>query len=179
MALTNKQASVIKRMIVGVSIAFAIVAVGSFFGSHFFEPTVSIVERLSLAIQWLLIPAMFLIVSVGRLARHRFFTPEDIDGGGFSDNSEQAKILQAILQNTLEQFCIAFAIYLAWAIIMPTQALLVIPLAAVVFSIGRILFFVGYNGGAPSRALGFTLTYYPSLVMFGCILVYSLWSLFS
>ncbi|MBT7110834.1 MAG: MAPEG family protein, partial [Proteobacteria bacterium] len=29
----------------------------------------------------------------------------------------------------------------------------------------RILFFAGYSGGAPSRAAGFALTFFPSVLM--------------
>lgn len=174
MALTEKQTGVIKGMVVGMAIACAIVVGGSLFNPFTLDSSATIAERLSLAIQCLLLPAVFLVASVGRLAKHRFFTPQDIDGGGFSDDSQHAKTLQSLLQNTLEQFCIALAIYLAWAVIMPGQTLSVIPLAAVAFSIGRILFFVGYNGGAPSRALGFTLTFYPSAVMLVCMLGYLL-----
>ncbi|WP_242482515.1 MAPEG family protein [Thiocystis violacea] len=73
--------------------------------------------------------------------------------------------LQTLLQNTLEQFSIALIAYLSWAVAMPAAWMSVIPLAAMTFAIGRILFFAGYKKGAPSRALGFTLTFYPSVLM--------------
>jgi len=104
------------------------------------DSSLGIAGRLALAVQFLLLPAVFLVLSIGRLAKHRFFTPEDIDGGGFSDDSEQARSLQSLLQNTLEQFCIAASIYLAWAVVMPGWALSVIPLSAIAFSVGRVLF---------------------------------------
>jgi hypothetical protein len=175
MSLTEKQNGVLKRMVVGILIAVAIVASGSFFYSLPLGSVATVTDRLSIAIQYLLLPAAFLIISVGRLARHRFFTPEDIDSGGYSQDTERAMILQSILQNTLEQFCIAAAVYLAWAVIMPAETVSVIPLAAIAFSIGRILFFVGYNRGAAARALGFTMTFYPSVVMLISIVGYILW----
>jgi uncharacterized membrane protein YecN with MAPEG domain len=172
---TQKQVGVLTRIIVGAIIAIAIVACGSFFNPFSLDSSLSVAERLSLAIQYLLLPALFLVLSIGRLAKHRFFTPEDIDGGGFSDDSEQARSLQSLLQNTLEQFCIASSIYLAWAVVMPGQTLSVVPLSAIAFSVGRVLFFTGLKGGAPSRALGFALTFYPSVAMLISMLGYLFW----
>ena len=48
---------------------------------------------------------------------------------------------------------------------MPPAQLAVIPAAAVLFALGRLLFWRGYAGGAPSRALGFGLTFYPTALM--------------
>jgi uncharacterized membrane protein YecN with MAPEG domain len=115
------------------------------------------------------------MLAVGRLAKHRFFTPQDIDGGGFSEDTERARVLQSLLQNTLEQCCIAFIVYLAWAVIMPPAWMSVVPLAALAFALGRVLFFAGYMKGAPSRALGFTLAFYPSVIMALCIVANMLW----
>lgn len=176
MALTKKQKGVLWRMLLGAIVAAAIVVFGSFLNPFNLNSSAGLIERLSLAIQFLLLPAIFVAVSVGRLARHRFFTPEDIDGSGFSD---RARTLQSLLQNTLEQFCIAAPAYLAWAAIMPAHTLTVIALAAIAFSIGRVLFFFGYESGAPARALGFTLTFYPSVAMLICIVGYKSWQLLS
>merc|ERR1712001_715512 len=58
-------------------------------------------------------------VSIGRLAKHRFFTPNDIDGSGLTQASAQAQILQSIIQNTLEQSLLASITYLVWAVLIP------------------------------------------------------------
>ena len=79
--------------------------------------------------------------------------------------------MQSLLQNTLEQSVLALLIYLAWAAVMPSAWLSVVPLAAVSFALGRLLFLAGYASGAPSRALGFTMTFYPSIAMLICIAV--------
>jgi hypothetical protein len=179
MSLTKTQNGVLWRMVIGVLIAIAIVTYGSFFNWLSLGSAATVTERLTIAIQSLLLPVVFLVISVGRLAKHRFFTPEDIDSDGYSQDTERAMILQSILQNTLEQFCIASTVYLAWAVIMPADTASVIPLAAVAFSIGRILFFAGYSRGAASRAFGFTLTFYPSVVMLIYIFGHILWQQFS
>jgi len=175
MVLTEKQTGVLKRMVVGIVIAVAIVASGSFINWLPTGSAATLIDRVAIAIQSLLLPAAFLVISVGRMAKQRFFTAQDIDGNGYSEDSGQAVILQSILQNTLEQFCIASAVYLAWAVIMPAETASVIPLAAIAFATGRILFFVDYSNGAAARALGFTLTFYPSVAMLIAIVGYVLW----
>ena len=125
----------------------------------------SVGERLTLALQADLLLALWLLLSIGRLARHRFFTPEDIDGGGLSLGTDEARVLQATLQNTIEQTVFAVLVHVIWAVTLPPNWLVAIPAAAILFVIGRILFVRGYAQGAPSRALGFALTFYPSVLM--------------
>lgn len=122
-------------------------------------------ERIAFALRADAFLALWLAISVGLLARHRFFTPEDIDGGGLIPGTETANILQATLQNTLEQTVLAVLVHLAWAALMPISWMSAIPAAVVLFWGGRVLFVRGYRGGAPSRAVGFALTYYPSVLM--------------
>jgi uncharacterized membrane protein YecN with MAPEG domain len=171
LSLTKKQQGVLRGMLIGLSISIAVVAVGVFLNPLGFHETLDAGERAKVASAALILPGFFLIISVGRLAKHRFTTPEDIDGSGLTSGTEQAKLLQSLLQNSLEQFCIAVAAYLGWAAVMPATWLSVIPLAASAFFVGRVLFFAGYKNGAPARALGFTLTFYPSVLMFVCTVV--------
>jgi uncharacterized membrane protein YecN with MAPEG domain len=178
MSLTQQQQGVLPRMLVGVCLAITLVATGSFCTALEMESAMTVSGRIAIAIQSLLLPAGFLVISVGRLARHRFFTAQDIDSGSSSADSERAGELQSILQNTLEQFCIAAAVYLGWAVVMPAHTASVIPLAAVAFALGRLLFFAGFRNGASARALGFTLTFYPAVVMLLCIAGFSLLQLF-
>jgi len=117
--LSEKQRGVLKGMIAGLAVTLAIVIGGSWLDPFALEDTREATARLMLAIEAAVLPAAFLVLSVGRLARHRFFTPQDIDGGGISTDSQQALVLQTLLQNTLEQFCIAVLAYLAWASVMP------------------------------------------------------------
>lgn len=175
MSLTVKQSGVLKGMITGVVIAIGIIILGSWFNPFFYNETFNDNSQLETAIKVSLFPAIFLVASIGRLAKHRFFSSEDIDGRGHAQDTEHARILQSLLQNTLEQFCIAFIAYLAWAVIMPVEWMSVIPLAAIAFVLGRIMFFKTYIKGAQSRALGFTLSFYPSVFMLICSIVTMLW----
>jgi len=166
MSLTKKQNGVLIGMAIGMAISLNVVLVGAWYNPFSFGTASGLLTRLATAIEWSVLPALFLILSVGRLAKRRFFTTEDIDGGGgLSHDSKQALLLQTLLQNTLEQLLIAVLIYLAWAVMMPADWMSVVPLAAITFAIGRVLFFTGYKGGAASRSLGFALTFYPSVLM--------------
>ena len=121
--------------------------------------------RLAWALPWTLAPLLMLMISIMRVANHRFASPEDIDGSGLTVGSARVLVLRAILQNTLEQAVLAVVAYLIWSFTMPLNWLRVIPAAALLFAVGRILFMRGYERGAGGRAAGFGLTAYPSFGM--------------
>jgi len=110
-----------------------------------------------------LIAGFWLLFAVARLARHRFFSPDDIDGV-LGPGSPRAKVLQSLIQNTLEQTVLAGIAYGAWLMIpspeLPTSTAWI---AVGCFCLGRFLFFMGYERGAAARALGFALTFYPTV----------------
>lgn len=174
MSLSKKQLAVLKKMMVGALIAVAIVTLGASINPFNYQDSLSIIDRISVAIISGLIPIVFLAISIGRLAKHRFFSPEDIDGV-ISNDTDRAIELQKLLQNTLEQTLLALVVYCAWSVIMPAQWLSVVPIAAIFFGLGRILFFSGFKNGAPSRAVGFTLTFYPSVAMLISVLASIVW----
>ena len=122
-------------------------------------------SRITLASWVLLLPAATLFLCIARLAKHRFFTPEDIHGSALTRGTDKARLLQSLLQNTLEQCCLAVPVYVAGAIVAPSFILPVVPAAAVMFFVGRVLFFAGYAKGAPARAYGFALTFYPTVLL--------------
>lgn len=170
MNLSTQQRGVLHGMLIGAACALAVVLFGAWFNPFAFAPDLDGWRRIGVAVKAGSLPALFLAISIGRLAGHRFFTPADIDGGGVTPDTDRARQLQAILQNTLEQTVLAIVVYAAWAVVMPATTLSVVPLAAIAFAVGRTLFFAGYRYGAPARALGFTLSFYTSLGMLGCIL---------
>jgi hypothetical protein len=107
MALTVKQRGVLKGIIAGAAITFVVILGAILVGPMALPAEASAGERLAFAIRADAFIALWLAISIGLLARHRFFTPEDIDGGGLSRGSETANVLQSTLQNTLEQSVIA------------------------------------------------------------------------
>lgn len=165
MVLSIKQRGVLKGMFAGATVTVVVIVGVILAAPELLSPEASTGERIAFALRADAFVALWLGISIGLLARHRFFTPEDIDGGGLTRGTETANILQASLQNSLEQTVLAVLAHLTWAVLMPASWLPVIPAAVVLFLVGRVLFLRGYRGGAPSRAVGFALTFYPSVLM--------------
>ena len=164
MALNPKQQAVVRRAPVAVVIVAVAVLV-----SRLIPPAVLPADqpaaRMAWALPWTILPLLTLMVSVMRVANHRFSSPEDIDGSGLTTGTARVLLLRAILQNTLEQAVLAVLAYLVWSVTMPVHWLGVIPMAAVVFTIGRVLFAGGYERGAAGRAIGFGMTAYATFGM--------------
>ena len=163
--LTNKQRVVIASAAVGLSISLAMLYVGTHTTLGEAPAPLNLHDRLHDLALALLAPGAFLLISIARLANHRFFTPADIDGDPNHPDSPQVVELQRVLQNTLEQAVLAATAYIIWALISPDHWLKTLPLFATLFAVGRILFFIGHSKGAAGRALGFTLTFYPTVVL--------------
>jgi uncharacterized MAPEG superfamily protein len=138
---------------------------GFSFAATRLAPLSTLPSRLDAFALSLLPLAITLTVSIGRLAAHRFHTPEDIGGSGLTGGTDRARLLQAMLQNTLEQLALAVPVYAAWVLLSPAQLAGLCVAAALLFLVGRVLFFAGYARGAPSRAFGFALSFYPTVAL--------------
>lgn len=165
MALDSKQAGVLRGMLAAAALALVVGVVVIVAPPAALVPLANTAERLAAAARWDILVVACLVLAIGSLARHRFFTPADIDGSGLTAGSDRAHLLQAILQNTLEQAVIAIGAHLVWAATMPPAWQAVVPAAAILFVFGRIAFVAGYARGAPARAFGFALTFYPTVFM--------------
>ncbi|MEE4013055.1 MAPEG family protein [Roseibium sp. FZY0029] len=173
MPLTTKQHGVLKGMIAAVIVAATGLGLGAFQYPQDWLTDGSPQARFTLAAQCLLASAFWLLLSIGILARHRFFTPEDIDGSGLTSGTAKARVLQAMLQNTLEQTALAALTYLAFAALTPAEYLGALPAAALLFWCGRALFWQGYAQGAAARSFGFALTFYSTVLLFVAALFFS------
>lgn len=165
MTLSHKQHGVAKGMAGGFILSLLALCWAALANPIGLSNGIDLTQRTEVFAYSILLPVILLIVSVGRLAKHRFFNAQDIDGSGLTQGSQQAKLLQSLLQNTLEQFCIAIGAYAIGCLLLPAVSLASVPVCSLLFFIGRILFFMGYSKGAPSRALGFTLTFYSSALL--------------
>ena len=163
--LTEKQQGVLRGMATGVIATLLALTVAIIARPPALTPDQGHPGALTHALSWDVLVVACLMVNIGLLARHRFFTPDDIDGGGLSRGTPQAQILQSTLQNTLEQAVLAVSVHAIWAAVMPHTWQAAVPVAAILFLLGRVLFLRGYARGAPARALGFALTFYPSVAM--------------
>jgi hypothetical protein len=161
--LTDKQSGVLRGMLAGLAITIVALALAMHGVLTPLMPRAD--SSLDFALKWDTLIVACLAVNIGLLARHRFFTPDDIDGGGLTEGTAKAHLLQSMLQNTLEQTVLALGVHLTWATAMPRAWQAAVPVAAMLFVTGRVLFWRGYAAGAPHRALGFALTFYPQVAM--------------
>ncbi|MBT6419941.1 MAG: MAPEG family protein [Gammaproteobacteria bacterium] len=179
MSLSAKQLGVSKRMVFALTVSALTIGLGAYLDPFSYAKIIDIQGRIDILGASIILPTLFLIVSIGRMAKCRFFSPDDIDGSGLTKGSENAIVLQSLLQNTLEQFVITVAVYTAWCFLMPVSFLSAIPLCSVLFALGRTLFFKGYKKGAVSRAFGFALTFYSTAWLFLFLCVYQAWAIVS
>jgi hypothetical protein len=163
--MDKTQLGVMRGMGLAILTAVAAFAFSAAYGSRIWTIGPDLASRASLASWAVVFPAFALFVCIARLAKHRFFTPADIHGSGLTGGTDKAKLLQALLQNTLEQSCLALPVYFATSIVAPASLLAVVPAAAAMFFAGRLFFFAGYAKGAPARAFGFGLTFYPTVLL--------------
>jgi uncharacterized MAPEG superfamily protein len=165
MVLTDTQRGVLKAFIPGAILTVAGLAAGIALFPTDMTPESTVAERLAYALKADILVILCLLHAIGRLGGHRFRAPEDIDGAGLTSGTPQARTMQAVLQNTLEQVVLAIFVHLIWVVVMPASWITAVPAAATMFLVGRLLFTRGYAGGGPARAMGFALTCYPSMVM--------------
>ncbi|MCL1065939.1 MAPEG family protein [Shewanella olleyana] len=177
--LSSKQRDVTKGIVLGMLVSFAVVIYGALANPFEYSEPQTLIERLIIYAYGMILPTLSLIIAVARVAKHRFFNAEDIDGRSFYEESERVRRLQSVLQNTLEQFCIVMSVYFLWAFIMPADYMSLIALISVLFFIGRILFMRGYDKGAGARSIGFSLTFYPSVLTVGAIIIYLFYRTFT
>lgn len=161
MAFTRTQAGVAAGMALGFAATVAVFA-----WPNLPAAPADTEGRLALWLACAILASLWLLIGIALLARHRFFTPADIDGGGLTDGTARAKLLQTLIQNTLEQCALAIPAYGAWLWLAPVERRGLAILCACLFALGRLLFFAGYARGAPFRALGFTLTFYPTVGLY-------------
>jgi hypothetical protein len=164
MSFDKTQLGVARGMIFALAVAVLVFLAASAV-TLFTSGTPDLWSRIKIAAMSSLLPTLTLFICIARLAKHRFFTPEDIQGSTQTSGTRKAQILQSLLQNTIEQGCLALPVYAAVSLLAPVRLLALVPAAAFMFVVGRILFFIGYAKGAPSRAFGFALTFYPTALL--------------
>ncbi len=123
---------------------------------------VEVADRLAFAAQVFAVPGFVLLVAVLMVSTTRRFSAEDIGGQAAGPPSERLAIKAAFLQNTLEQTVLAAGFYFALAAVAGGAWLALLPVAAGLFVVGRVLFYRGYPRGAQGRSLGMSLTMMPA-----------------
>jgi hypothetical protein len=151
------------------TLALAIVLAGFALG-HLLLPRVftfpeALAERLAMAAQAGAFVLLCLLVAVGMVSFGRRRSPDDIGGAAAGPPSPALAVKAAFLQNTLEQSVLACGAFFAFAAVATGAALALLPVAALLFCLGRALFWRGYPAGAGARALGMALTLLPGALL--------------
>lgn len=158
-----------RRVAVGMASGLAITAVALMLAALWEPvdmPVRPVVERLQAALRMDLFVVGWLAAAIANVARLRFFSWDDIAGSRAGPGSTPVRDAGAILQNTLEQSVLAIPTHLAFATISDRPMTVLMTLTAL-FCVGRAMFWIGYRHGAHGRALGFALTFYPTVAILG------------
>lgn len=160
-AFREQQRGVALRMLLALAITLGALAAAAAWAPGG-ASTAPVAERLQTALRADLFVVGWLAAAIANVARMRFFSRSDLAGSSAGPGSQPVRDAGAILQNTAEQVVLALAAHLVLAATLANPALLLAALVTL-FCAGRALFWIGYGRGAPGRALGFALTFYPTL----------------
>ncbi|MGD9912711.1 MAG: MAPEG family protein [Rhizobiaceae bacterium] len=147
---------------------FILVAAGVYVVLPVQEVPLSATERALATLIELRWPVLVLLAMVITLFRG-FDTPQAADplAGG---ESGRHRINQRVLQNSLEQFVLFVPVVLALAALAQDGIVWHgVRTAVLVFTLGRLLFWVGYHRSPPGRAPGFVMTFFTNLVVLGAV----------
>ncbi len=153
--LRRKQNGVARGIGIGLGLTIAAVIVG--YTRSYAATLESRFATLGIAA---LVLGLWLAAAIGDVARRRFVSEGAIGGGDGNDAKVDAA--NAVLRNTAEQALLAGFAYTA-LLVTSDHARVPVALFVACFSAGRLLFWTGYRDGAEARALGFALTFYPSV----------------
>jgi hypothetical protein len=164
--LHYEQRGVARGVLIAILVGTVVLLGGYLFVPFPWHGYANVGERIALALRIDIIVFAWLVAAIANVGSRRFFSRDDIQGSGFYPPSERIAIPVAILQNTLEQTVTAVGAHLVLATLLLGQELVLLPLLAVLFCVGRAAFWLGYRGGAGQRAFGFALTFYPTLAAY-------------
>ena len=134
----------------------------------------TVMDRVVFTLRWLMVSLGAIYAGIYAVGRMRFATaainPLDPSGKRFT------QVPDRYLQNTVEQFLLHAFSLLALSTYLSEKKMHWIPLLVVLFVIARATFFVGYSIHPLKRAVGFAMTYFPTVGITGyclyCMCVY-------
>ncbi len=147
---------------IATAVTHAGFAAAFWLGPSLADLPVEVAERLAFVALVFAVPGFVLLVAIMMVSTTRRFSAKDIGGQAAGPPSERLAIKAAFLQNTLEQVVLAAGFYFALAAVAGGAWLALLPVAAGLFVIGRVLFYRGYPRGAQGRSLGMGLTMMPA-----------------
>lgn len=153
--------TVVGGIVLGVGLTLAIAALGVLLLPPVAGPF-DTASRLALAAKCLVAPAATMLVGVIVVGMTRFGSDMQ-DPTRMEASTDAMRVNLRYLGNTHEQLTLYAANSLALAVLLPAAWLKLLPLYALMFCLGRALFWVGYRLNALYRAPGFALTILPTV----------------
>lgn len=165
--MTNKQRVVLSEIIA----ALIIIAAVTYLSLWFFGPlTIDSKQALPLASKIMLSMGIWVIIFILIRARQRFFNVNEINGEP-PEKGSSSDLQGRILKNTVEQLIIAIPLLFTLTVLaIPGNGMFLILLGCF-FSAGRVLFWIGYNHAPALRGLGFSLTFYPTVLLYIYVII--------
>jgi hypothetical protein len=162
MAFDREQQTIARSALLAVLVTVAMLVIA---GQYAWREADALPARLALAATAFAPLALSLFLDIALVTRHRFAEPLDRDAAAANTHTTKAVRLNAILRNTHEQVTLAAFIYIIAALMLPRHWTDAILGCSALFLIARLVFANGYAKGAGGRAFGFTLTFYPGVML--------------
>jgi hypothetical protein len=133
--------------------------------AHLANPADDTAARLAYAAQWMLVPGLTLLAGVFGASRRGFYA--DAIEGTRTPSSYSLEINLRYNQNTIEQTILAAIAWCGLSQVLPHSDLVLIPVMAALFFVGRLTFWIGYALHPMARTFGMTLTAVPTILAYG------------
>ena len=153
-----------KKVMAGMALAVVLTLL-ALFGVYFLAKSGADDIRLSAPVASAL-SGLALVYCIAAIAKKRFFHSDVIGGAAYDGPGSEVAVDKAVLQNTLEQTVLAVVAYNGLTAVAPWLGPVLLPALTGLFLLGRLLFVLGYRKGAGHRALGFGLTFYPTVAAY-------------
>lgn len=119
-------------------------------------------------LRWLFLYSIPLFSGVLVIVLKRYVSEDLIRG--YLSSGTGIELERAYLQNTLEQTVIALPLVASFGSMAPAALAKAVPVHALVFVVGRFLFYWGYKSSYQMRIPGFIITNYANIaLLLGCV----------
>ena len=128
----------------------------------------TLLDRVVFTLRWLIVSLFTVFAGIIWVGNTRYSTSaiNPLDPSG----KKYVEIRSRYLQNTVEQFLIHSLSLVVLATYLSEENMNFVPLLVAVFSIGRLLFAVGYSIDPLRRGFGFAVTFLPTaMVIYYCL----------
>ncbi len=122
-------------------------------------------DRIAYTLQLAAAPAILFMLMIS--ACMRLFDTAGAENPLLGAESTRHKINSRVLSNSLEQLVIFVVLLLAIATRLPPTQLKLLPIATLLWCVGRVMFWVGYHIAPHWRAPGFDWTFYTTSLLAG------------